>query len=100
MKKLKMKCRPNDETTLVEMDPGSVRTFDGSYFKLVAKRRGLFASDDALLDDGETEAYVRRAATDGPTFFRDFGESMVKMGRIDVLTGEAGSIRKLCFKNN
>nr|GMC90948.1 peroxidase 27-like [Ipomoea batatas]GMD86335.1 peroxidase 27-like [Ipomoea batatas]GME17915.1 peroxidase 27-like [Ipomoea batatas]GME21802.1 peroxidase 27-like [Ipomoea batatas] len=100
--KLRMKCPEASPTdNLVEMDPGSVRTFDTSYFTLIAKRRGLFTSDAALLDDEETKAYlVQQALTHGSTFFKDFGESMVNMGRIGVLTGDQGEIRKVCTAVN
>ncbi|KAM7530761.1 hypothetical protein LguiB_034171 [Lonicera macranthoides] len=99
--KLKSKCKPGDQTTLAEMDPGSYKTFDEGYYTLVAKRRGLFQSDSALLADSETKAYVKlQATTHGSTFFNDFGVSMVKMGRIGVLTGTAGEIRRVCTKIN
>lgn len=79
------------------MDPGSFKSFDEDYFTLVAKRRGLFQSDAALLDDPETKAYVfLQATTHGSTFGTDFAESMVKMGRAKVLTGNQGEIRKHC----
>ncbi|KAJ4840524.1 Peroxidase 27 [Turnera subulata] len=98
---LKSKCTATDQTTLVEMDPGSFKTFDSSYFTLVKKRRGLFQSDAALLDNSETKAYVElQVDTSGSTFFKDFGVSMVKMGRIGVLTGSAGEIRKVCSMVN
>ncbi|XP_049399463.1 peroxidase 27-like [Solanum stenotomum] len=102
IKNLKKKCPPNDQNTLVEMDPGSVRTFDNSYYKLVAKRRGLFTSDSALLDDSETKDYLKKQGINqyGSTFFKDFGESMVKMGRVQVLTGNQGEIRKVCSRIN
>lgn len=94
---LKKKCKPTDVNKLVEMDPGSFKTFDEEYYTLVAKRRGLFQSDAALLDDKETRDYVKlQATTQGYTFFEDFGVSMVKMGNIGVLTGEAGEIRRTC----
>lgn len=95
--RLKSKCKPNDVTTLAELDPGSFISFDTAYYELVAKRRGLLESDAALLDDPETKAYVMRQAKAGPyEFFKDFGESMVKMGNIGVLTGSQGEIRKHC----
>ncbi|KAI3961725.1 hypothetical protein MKW92_004617 [Papaver armeniacum] len=95
--RLKSKCKPNDFVTNAEMDPGSFKTFDSSYYKLVAKRRGLFTSDAALLNDPETKAYVRsQASNNGPTFFKDFAVSMEKMNTIEVLTGNAGEIRKHC----
>lgn len=95
--RLKVKCKPGDSTTIVEMDPGSARTFDDDYYTLVSQRRGLFKSDSALLNDGVTKNYVNsQVATGGSTFFADFKESMVKMGQIGVLTGSAGEIRKTC----
>lgn len=97
-----MKCKFGDQNTLVEMDPGSFKTFDESYYTLVSKRRGLFQSDSALLDDSETKTYVELQARShgGSTFFKDFGESMIKMGRIGVLTGTQGEIRHVCTKIN
>ncbi|KAJ0974750.1 hypothetical protein J5N97_016715 [Dioscorea zingiberensis] len=95
--RLKLKCKPNDFTTLAELDPGSFKSFDGGYYKLVAKRRGLFSSDEALLHDGETKAYVARQAAGAlKEFFKDFANSMVRMGNIEVLTGKQGEIRKQC----
>ncbi|KAJ0974733.1 hypothetical protein J5N97_016698 [Dioscorea zingiberensis] len=95
--RLKLKCKPNDFTTLAELDPGSFKSFDGGYYKLVAKRRGLFSSDEALLHDGETKAYVARQVAGAlKEFFKDFANSMVRMGNIEVLTGKQGEIRKQC----
>ncbi|KAL9156001.1 hypothetical protein ABFS82_09G043500 [Erythranthe guttata] len=96
--RLKTRCSATDTTTLVEMDPGSFKTFDTDYYSLVAKRRGLFTSDAALLTDSETRAYVTSHATPrgSKTFFKDFAKSMVKMGKIGVLTGSRGEIRKTC----
>ncbi|KAK3184343.1 hypothetical protein Dsin_031629 [Dipteronia sinensis] len=74
---LKKICKPTDTQTLVEMDPGSVSTFDEDYYTVVANRRGLFQSDAALLDDAETKAYVKfQSATHGKTFAADFANSM------------------------
>nr|ACG28328.1 peroxidase 1 precursor [Zea mays]ACN30929.1 unknown [Zea mays] len=98
--RLRSRCRSlADNTTLNEMDPGSFLSFDSSYYSLVARRRGLFHSDAALLTDPATRAYVQRQATGLFTaeFFRDFADSMVKMSTIDVLTGQQqGEIRKKC----
>ncbi|KAK9133532.1 hypothetical protein Scep_013060 [Stephania cephalantha] len=94
---LRKKCKPTDILPLAEMDPGSFKTFDSSYYTMVSKRRGLFESDAALLNNKETRAYVRlQASTHGSTFFRDFSKSMVKMGKIGVRTGKRGEIRKHC----
>lgn len=94
--KLKSKCKPNDTTTLVEMDPGSHKTFDSSFFKLVAKRRSLLTSDHALLTNAQAKELVMRFASSQSEFFREYGVSMVRMGNIGVLTGTKGEIRKKC----
>ncbi|KAK3404503.1 hypothetical protein EUGRSUZ_K00806 [Eucalyptus grandis] len=97
---LKTKCKPNDATTIVEMDPGSAKKFDMDYYTLVSKRRGLFQSDAALLTDSTTNAYVQLQLTNKSTFAEDFGVSMVNMGNIGVLTGNSGEIRKKCYLVN
>ena len=103
MARLRSRCASlADNTTLAEMDPGSFLTFDASYYRLVAKRRGLFHSDASLLADAFTRGYVRRQATGlhAAEFFADFAESMVKMGGVGVLTGPQGEIRKKCYLVN
>nr|TKS08367.1 hypothetical protein D5086_0000103890 [Populus alba] len=90
------KCRSlNDNTTIVEMDPGSFRTFDLSYYRLLLKRRGLFQSDSALTTNSTTLSYVNRLLGGSlENFFAEFAKSMEKMGRINVKTGTVGEIRK------
>ncbi|ERN17295.1 hypothetical protein AMTRI_Chr02g216240 [Amborella trichopoda] len=92
------KCRTQtDNTTIVEMDPGSFRTFDLSYYRLVLKRRGLFTSDAALITDSTSKSLVEDLTNGTPEdFFKEFAKSMVKMGEIDVKTGSSGEIRKHC----
>ncbi|KAG8090297.1 hypothetical protein GUJ93_ZPchr0011g26946 [Zizania palustris] len=103
LSRLRSRCVSlDDNTTLAEMDPGSFLAFDASYYRLVAKRRGLFHSDSSLLADAYTAGYVLRQATGlyAADFFRDFAESMVKMGAVGVLTGGQGEIRKKCYVIN
>lgn len=98
--KLKTRCKSvDDRSMLSEMDPGSYKTFDTSYYRHVAKRRGLFQSDAALLTDATTREYVQRISTGkfDDEFFRDFSESMIKMGNVGVLTGVEGEIRSKCY---
>lgn len=93
--RLKIKCKPGDNKTIVEMDPGSFRTFDTNYFVNVKKNRGLFQSDAALLTDNEAQSYINQQLQ-YLSFFSDFAVSMEKMGRIRVLTGAVGQIRRHC----
>jgi peroxidase len=96
--KLRQKCKTlTDNTTIVEMDPGSFRTFDVDYYRNLVKRRGLFQSDAALITDATSKADVLRVLNGPPEFFFNvFGASMVKMGMVDVKTGSEGEIRKNC----
>jgi peroxidase len=100
--RLRMRCPSNSSSTsstaASELDPGSCTTFDTSYYRHVARRRGLLRSDASLLDHRFTRAYVLQAASgrfDGH-FFHDFTVSMAKMAAIGVLTGDQGEIRRKC----
>ncbi|XP_015075180.1 peroxidase 3-like [Solanum pennellii] len=92
------KCKSiNDNTTIVEIDPGSFRTFDLSYYKLLLKRRGLFQSDAALTTSTTTKTYIEQLVAGSlKEFYAEFAQSMEKMGRIEVKTGSDGEIRKHC----
>lgn len=97
---LRKACVAGDpfDKTYVDMDPGSPYTFDLSYYRDVYSNRGLFVSDQALLNDKWTRQYVERMASADSTdeYFRDYAEAMTNMGRIEVLTGDNGEIRKVC----
>ncbi|KAF8376676.1 hypothetical protein HHK36_031652 [Tetracentron sinense] len=92
------KCKtPNDTTTNVEMDPGSFRTFDLSYYSLLLKRRGLFESDAALITNSTSKSFITQLLQGSlKNFLLEFASSMEKMGQIDVKTGSSGEIRKQC----
>ncbi|XP_031501236.1 peroxidase 3-like [Nymphaea colorata] len=96
------KCKtPTDNTTILEMDPGSFRTFDKHYYTNLVKRRGLFTSDASLLTDSTALSYVNEILN-GPleNFYSEFAASMLKMIQVEVKTGTAGEIRKVCSKVN
>ncbi|XXG82935.1 hypothetical protein AAC387_Pa10g0807 [Persea americana] len=95
---LKRKCKvPTDSTTIFEMDPGSFRTFDLSYYRLLLKRRGLFESDAALTSDSTGRSIINDLLNAPVSkFFDEFAMSMEKMGRIEVKTGADGAIRRQC----
>ncbi|XP_015081615.1 peroxidase 3-like [Solanum pennellii] len=100
---LKMKkCKSiNDNTTIVEMDPGSSSKFDLSYFQLVLKRRGLFQSDAALTTSATTKSFINQLVQGSlKQFYAEFGVAMEKMGKIEVKTGSVGEIRKHCAAVN
>ncbi|KAK2646635.1 hypothetical protein Ddye_021830 [Dipteronia dyeriana] len=93
---LRSQCpNPANATATVELDPGSSRSFDTNYNKTLLQQRGLLQSDAALLKNGSSFQLVQRFSNTND-FFDVFAKSMVKMGAIEVLTGNAGEIRKQC----
>ncbi|CAN4103664.1 unnamed protein product [Withania somnifera] len=82
------KCKSiNDNTTIVEIDPGSFGIFDLSYFRLVLKRKGLFQSDAALTTSATTKLYINQLVQGSlKQFYAEFGPAMEKMGKIEVKT--------------
>ncbi|CAL9087088.1 unnamed protein product [Musa acuminata var. zebrina] len=88
------KCHPGDNNTVV---PGSSTSFDTNHYDLVAKGKGLFHSDEALLQDKETRGSVfSRLHLSESSFFSDLGESTIKLGKVAVLTANAGEIIRNC----
>ncbi|CAN6288926.1 unnamed protein product [Urochloa humidicola] len=81
---------------LVPMDYVSPNAFDEGFYKGVMANRGLLASDQALLSDGNTAVQVVTYANDPASFQSDFAAAMVKMGSVGVLTGTSGKIRGNC----
>ncbi|KAM3395287.1 hypothetical protein P3S68_004292 [Capsicum galapagoense] len=96
------KCKSiNDNTTIVEMDPGSSSKFDLSYFQLVLKRKGLFQSDAALTTSATTKSFINQLVHGSlKQFYAEFGVAMEKMGKIEVKTSSVGEIRKHCAAVN
>ncbi|CAN6302526.1 unnamed protein product [Urochloa humidicola] len=80
----------------VAMDPVTPTAFDTNYYASIVAKRGLLASDQALLADPTTASQVVGYTNSPDTFQADFAAAMVKMGGIGVLTGTAGTIRTNC----
>jgi len=98
---LKKLCpNPANPNTTVEMDPMSSTSFDSNYFNiLINQNKGLFQSDAALLNDTKSVIAIKKLQKN-KTFFVEFAKSMQKMGAIQLLTGNAGEIRKNCRVKN
>nr|GMD20005.1 peroxidase 3-like [Ipomoea batatas] len=92
---LRTKCKNLNDTSAVEMDPGSSQDFDTDYFVILKQKMGLFQSDAALLTDFHARKIVDKMV-DQDFFFKSFANSMEKMGAIQVLTGNSGEVRKNC----
>ncbi|KAL7002777.1 Peroxidase 10 [Sarracenia purpurea var. burkii] len=87
-------------TKLAPLDFATPSTFDNVYYKNLGKNSGLLESDQALMGDPRTAAMVNSYSKYPFLFSNDFGDSMVKLGNIGVLTGDDGEIREKCSSVN
>lgn len=78
------------------MNPSSPVTTDVGYYADILANRGLFTSDQTLLTNSATANQVKQNAGDPFLWNSKFAAAMVKMGRLGVLTGNAGEIRENC----
>ncbi|KAJ6418911.1 hypothetical protein OIU84_002141 [Salix udensis] len=95
---LKRSC-PRDSTDPnleVPMDPRTPTISDVNYYRDILVNRGLFTSDQTLLTSPATASEVRSNSRSPLGWKRKFAAAMVKMGRIEVLTGSTGEIRANC----
>lgn len=87
-------------TKLNPLDTSTYNMFDNAYYKNLVNNYGLLESDQALMGNPKTAAMVNDYSNDPYLFSRDFAASMVKLGNIGVITGQAGQIRKKCGSIN
>ncbi|XP_051149759.1 peroxidase 9-like [Andrographis paniculata] len=100
---LKSSCpKVGGDNNVSPLDVSSPVRFDNTYFKLLLSGKGLLSSDEVLFAGNEQKAaeLVRTYADDEDRFFHQFADSMIKMGKINVLTGSKGEIRKNCRRLN
>ncbi|KAF7809801.1 Peroxidase 10 [Senna tora] len=93
------KLCPNQDDSdnkLAPLDSVTTNRFDNMYYRNLVNNSGLLQSDQALLGDNTTASLVVNYSRYPFLFLRDFAASMEKMGRIGVLTGQQGEIRKNC----
>ncbi|XP_054785504.1 peroxidase 5-like [Prosopis cineraria] len=101
VKLLKTKC-PSPSSNVggsdptVALDASTPNRLDNKYYSVVKNRHGLLTSDQTLYESKSTRQMVLNNAKDGSTWAYKFGEAMVRMGSIEVLTGSQGEIRKRC----
>ncbi|KAE8774270.1 Peroxidase 55 [Hordeum vulgare] len=100
-KRLMEACPPDVGPTIaVNMDPFSPVVFDNIYYQNLKNGFGLFTSDQVLYAEGVSRKTVEEFAESEPRFFQAFVESMMKVGRLGVKTGNGGEIRRDCTAFN
>ncbi|KAG7014286.1 Peroxidase 5, partial [Cucurbita argyrosperma subsp. argyrosperma] len=99
---LKTKCPLHSRLNQItaDLDNVSPNRLDVQFFENLKRKMGVLSSDQALVTDPLTAATVRRYRRNRAVWMRDFSKAMVKMGKLLVLTGTQGEIRRNChFKN-
>ncbi|KAK9727021.1 hypothetical protein RND81_05G252800 [Saponaria officinalis] len=90
-----LRSHVNNETFL-DQTPNSHFKIDNGYYKQILADKGILEIDTNMAFSPLTHNIVKELAF-SPSYFLDkFGPAMVKMGRINVLTGRQGEIRKYC----
>lgn len=95
---LRARCPQNatiDNTANLDQNPLSSMTVDNSYYRQIVLKRGVLLIDQQLALDKLSKSTVESIAR-GSDFSTKFGQAMVKMGTIRVLTGKEGQIRRWC----
>ncbi|KAM0896810.1 hypothetical protein ACQ4PT_022951 [Festuca glaucescens] len=94
-------CPHNVSATIaVNMDPVSPIKFDNEYYTNLVNGLGLFTSDQVLYTDNASQKMVQEFSANQTKFFEAFTESMIKLGRVGVKTGNSGDIRRDCTAFN
>ncbi|GJY54595.1 peroxidase 60-like protein [Tanacetum coccineum] len=84
-----------DRVVNLDQNPSSSRTMDNSFYKQIMMRRGILEIDQQLAEDRLSKSTVKAIASSSD-FNTKFGQAMVKLGGIQVLTGKQGEIRQKC----
>lgn len=81
----------------LDQNPLSSLKVDNSYYKQLLQHRGILQIDQQLALHPQTADIVRTAAAANDFEFNfKFGEAMLHLGRLQVLTATQGEIRKSC----
>ncbi|KAL8152443.1 hypothetical protein V2J09_010203 [Rumex salicifolius] len=103
LQSLKTTCPANEDgtqkTTFLDQTRGSGNTFDRGFYNQIIANRAVIKFDQRMSSDPRTRGMVRALARD-PTYADKFGQAMIKMTRIGVLTGSNGEVRKSCSSVN
>lgn len=95
---------PKDATwdNIVYLDDySSLYTVDHSYYKQLVDGKGILPFDAEMAHAWQTAWAVSLLAGDWSSgFLGMFGQALVKLGQVDVITGTQGEIRTVCNSVN
>ncbi|XP_075480293.1 peroxidase 5-like [Primulina tabacum] len=80
----------------VPLDPVTPNKMDVRIYDEFLINRAVLPPDDALAKDSNSNAIMKKLAGDQEGWLAKFVTAVIKMGEIEVLTGDKGEIRKDC----
>ncbi|CAK9173745.1 unnamed protein product [Ilex paraguariensis] len=89
-------CGAENSKAYVAFDSVTSYNMDVEFYKQILNKKALLESDNAIANDPKTSYLVKSLALDQDGWSQKFVKSMTRMGRIEVLTGTQGEIRKQC----
>ncbi|XP_027069845.2 peroxidase 60-like [Coffea eugenioides] len=95
---LRTRCPQNatiDNTANLDQNPLSSSIVDNSYYQQIMLHRGVLQIDQELAQDPSTRGLVTAIAK-GVDFSTKFGQALINLGAVQVLTGTQGQIRTSC----
>lgn len=78
------------------LDQSTSFIMDNQFYRQIMRKKGVLQIDQELAVDKSSAGIVSRFASDADSFKNSFASAMVKLGNIQVLTGNAGEIRRNC----
>ncbi|KAJ8440534.1 hypothetical protein Cgig2_028663 [Carnegiea gigantea] len=101
---LKKKCprdgNSNSKVLLDQTTRGNQSVIDNGFYKAILEGKGVLEVDQEMAFSPFTRRIVRRFANNNEFFVNNIGQAMVKLGRVGVLMGNNGEIRKSCRRVN
>lgn len=89
-----------DPRIAINMDPNTPQRFDNVYYQNLQQGKGLLGSDQILHEDKRSKPTVDLFASSNSAFQQAFITAITKLGRVGVLTGNKGEIRRDCTAVN
>lgn len=90
------KFRPLKSDPTAFLDRNTSFVVDRQYYKQVVGKKGVMQIDQELAIDPLSSSLVSKLALDENLFRTSFSNALIKMGKIGVLVGKNGEIRKNC----
>ncbi|EPS71843.1 peroxidase 1, partial [Genlisea aurea] len=80
----------------IPFDPYSSHKMDSRFYKELLDRKALLESDHNVAKRPDANAIMRQYVNDQNGWLARFTSAMIKLGQVEVLTGDQGQIRRQC----